>query len=182
MSTGGNAPVNTAYFTELAKRANGATSCAQLRQLTTSVTASVNGSVAAANGRISGIQAQASDLANEISDLTTHIGTLAAAQTTMTQLGTVAATSAGVSDLGSAIAYIKAQGVAMVTQTTAGNVAYAKQAIALATRLTKIQNDYSRITAQIASVQAQIDQIPAQLASFTATAEQAATKFPNCSL
>lgn len=182
MSGQGFSPINTAYFASMANRANAVTSCADLKRLSVNVTATANGSIAAANKQIAAIQQQVSDLADDIAQLTGHIGTIAATQTATTSLGTVAATSIAVSDLGSAIAYIKAQGAAMVSHAVATEATYVAQVAALGKQLVKIQNDYTRLTNQLSSVQAQITQLPTLLAGFASAVENAATKFPNCSI
>jgi len=178
----GSGPVNQAYFTAMAARAQAAGSCAEIRLINTDVTTSVNATVSAVTSQISAVQNQMQLLEDDISTLIGHIDTLTASTTSMESVGTVSLTAAAVNDLGSAIAYIKAQGLVLAGLSTTNSATFIAQAIALGKELLKIQNDYSILENKITTLEAQLTQIPAQLENLQATMFDVSLRFPSCSL
>lgn len=176
----GTSPVNSAYFTSLNARVSTASSCANLTAINSQAVSSVNATIAAITSEIAQIQTQSTNLLNDITDITTQYGTLAASQTAITAVGTVGATAAAVSDLSSAIAYIKAQGLSLVSFGTTNTSTFIATAIAIATTLTKIQHDSTLLIRKLNSLNSQLTNIPAQLATLQSNIATKAAQFPSC--
>lgn len=178
----GSESANLQYFTSLTKRVNAAGSCASLTQIKTQAVSSVNGTISAITSELSQVQQQATNLYNDIANLTGLYATMSASQASMTAIGTVGATASAVFDLGSAIAYIKAQGLAMVSLGSTNAATFVQQALQLATALIKTEYDYNLLVKKISTLEAQLAALPAALASLEATITTASHRFPRCSL
>jgi hypothetical protein len=178
----GSTPLNTQYFTSLQNRAQACSSCAQLQGLYTEMNISVGATQSAMTSQLAAVQTQVTNVASQMSTLYTHIASLAAAQTSMTAVGTVGATAAAVSDLGSCIAYVKAQGLTLVSLGSTNTLTFINQALALEADYTSITQAYSLITNQLANLTAQISGIGAQLTATQGIFSSVASRFPSCTL
>ncbi len=178
----GTSVINETYFTSMAQRAAACKSCAELQSLYDGVTNSVDGTVAAITQQLGAVTGQLTQLADQITKLTAHIGTLAATQTASTAVGTVAATAAAVNNLGSAIAYIQAQGLTLVTLGSTTTATLVEQALALNADLNAITDLYNTVVTKVDNLQAQLDGIPALLTTVQTAITDAATNFPGCSI
>lgn len=178
----GSTALNTHYFTALAARADAVQSCSELQTLYSDMNTSVNATVSAMNSQLSSVTLQVSNLQSQISDLYTHIGTLAATQASNVAVTSQAATAAAVSDLGSAIAYIKAQGLVMAGLGTTTTATLVKQILALNAEYQTITNLYNLVVKQVDTLTTQISAINGQLTSVQSTMHTVASRFPSCSL
>jgi hypothetical protein len=170
------------YFAAMAARANAVIACSEIQLLNIDVNVTVSDTLAAIAAQISAIEAQALLLFNDISTLTALIATMTATQTATASIGVVSATAAAVSDLGSAIAYIKAQGLILTGFSVAGESTFIAQALNLAKALLKIQSDYDILENKISTLNAQVSTIPTELAALQVTMNTAALRFPSCTL
>jgi septal ring factor EnvC (AmiA/AmiB activator) len=178
----GTAPVNIAYFNSLGARVDAVGTCASLKAIQTQAVSSVNATIAAVNSEIAQVQQQSQQLLNDIADLTALQLTLSASQASITAVGTIGATAAGVSDLGSAIAYIKAQGASLVAFGSTNTSTFIQQAKQLVSLLVKIKHDSDLLVRKIATLESQLVDIPSQLAELQAHIAEKASHIPDCTL
>ena len=171
----GSTVLNTQYFTAMQTRAQACSSCAQLQQLYTEMNTSVGATQSAITSQLAAVQTQVTNVAN-------HIATLAASQTSTTTVGVVGATAAAISDLGSCIAYCKAQGASLVSFGSTNTATFIEQALALEADYTTITQAYSLITNQLTNLTAQVTGFASQLSATQAAFATAATRFPSCTL
>lgn len=178
----GSTVLNTQYFTAMQTRAQACSSCAQLQQLYTEMNTSVGATQSAITSQLAAVQTQVTNVANQITTLYNHIATLAASQTSTTTVGVVGATAAAISDLGSCIAYCKAQGASLVSFGSTNTATFIEQALALEADYTTITQAYSLITNQLTNLTAQVTGFASQLSATQAAFATAATRFPSCTL
>lgn len=183
MSVGqGTAQTNLAYFTSMATRANAATTCAELQQLHTDITASVGQTLGAVSSQLTEVTTQLNNLATQITGLQGHVATLAASQTANTSLATVGATAAAVSDLASSIAFIHAVGLVHVTVGNTSVATLIKKILDLGNHITTLMHWKSLIQSQVNNLTAQVSTITSQLSSLQSTMTSKAASFPSCTL
>ena len=172
-----------AYFAAMTSRVNSIDSCTDLQAMSTEVNASVNATLAAIEASIINVEQQIMDLTASITDISTTAATLALAASTHTVVGALGATAtAAVNDLGTAIAYIKTQGIALFNLGTANSASLTKAAISLGAEITKFTHDVQAVEKKLETLQAQVVAIPIALAQLNSTIANAALTFPSCSI
>lgn len=170
------------YFDSMAKRVDAANSCADLRNMSGSITKTVNGTVAAVQAQIAAIQNQVNNMADQLNKVGAHVGTLSLTQSTATQVATAGATGLAVSDLNSAIAYCKAQGAALQAYGTAHTATVAQEVLALRADIKAVTDVYNLAVTQVANLTAEVTSLTSGLAKIESAIATAATRFPNCSI
>ena len=178
----GSGSYNAQWFVNLTNRANAVSTCADIQNINTQVNASVNGTMSAISSMLSEVNSQLSDLSDDITKITSQYGTLAASETSMTAVGTVGATAAAVHDLGTVIAYCKAQGLSLVSLGSTNTASFVAQALALTSSIVKFDNDLSRLNQKLTTLEAQLTEIPSALSTLQTTMNSVAASFPGCSL
>lgn len=170
------------YFDSMTHRIGATSSCADLRNISASISKTVNASVAAVQAQIAEIQNQVNNMADQLDKVGAHIGTLSLTQTTATQVSAAGAMGTTVSDLGSAIAYCKVQGASLQAYGSAHTATVAQEILALKADVKAVSDVYDLAVKQVSTLTGEVASLTAGLQRIESAVATAAARFPNCSI
>ena len=161
-----------------------ATSCNQLAEFTAQVISTLTAQLNSVTLQYNQISDQLTVVQQDAIDLYDQIAAIAgwqASQEALTiQLGTASALSA--SNVAGIVSYLQAQASAMVTVNNTSLATIVKQLLVLNSSYQALQHDITKLTHQVETLETQLVKLPESIASISSAAENAATKFENCTI